>query len=52
MDYRTDRMEGAACRAYAHGYKGVMFPWESDDAGMESTPVWALTGPFEHHITD
>ena len=51
MDYRTDRMEGAACRAYAHGYKGVMFPWESDDTGTESTPVWALTGPFEHHIT-
>lgn len=51
MDYRTDRMEGAIRRAYAHGYKGVMFPWESDDTGTESTPVWALTGPFEHHIT-
>ena len=22
-----------------------------DDSGQESTPVWALTGPFQHHIT-
>ena len=28
-----------------------MFPWESDDAGEEATPTFALTGPFEHHIT-
>ena len=28
-----------------------MFPWESADAGVEDTPVWALSGPFEHHIT-
>jgi trehalose/maltose hydrolase-like predicted phosphorylase len=28
-----------------------MFPWESDDKGNEATPVWALTGPFQHHIT-
>lgn len=51
IDYRTDRVKPAMQRAYAHGYKGVMFPWESDDTGTESTPTWALTGPFEHHIT-
>jgi trehalose/maltose hydrolase-like predicted phosphorylase len=28
-----------------------MFPWESADTGVEETPVWALSGPFEHHIT-
>jgi trehalose/maltose hydrolase-like predicted phosphorylase len=28
-----------------------MFPWESSDEGSEDTPVWALTGPFQHHIT-
>jgi trehalose/maltose hydrolase-like predicted phosphorylase len=28
-----------------------MFPWESDDTGEEATPVWALTGTFEQHIT-
>lgn len=51
VDYRIDRIDAARQRAYAHGYDGVMFPWESDDTGMESTPTWALTGPFEHHIT-
>ncbi len=28
-----------------------MFPWESDDTGEEATPPFALSGPFEHHIT-
>ena len=32
-------------------YKGAMFPWESAETGVEETPVWALSGPFEHHIT-
>lgn len=51
IDYRTDRLDGARRRASAYGYDGAMFPWESDDAGEESCPVWALTGAFEHHIT-
>jgi trehalose/maltose hydrolase-like predicted phosphorylase len=28
-----------------------MYPWESTTTGQEETPVWALTGPFQHHIT-
>ena len=28
-----------------------MFPWESAESGVEETPVWAPSGPFEHHIT-
>lgn len=51
MDYRTDRLEAALHRADNYGYKGAMFPWESDDAGQESCPIPALTGAFEHHIT-
>ena len=51
MDYRTNRVESARRRARTYGYEGAMFPWESDDAGEESCPVWALTGAFEHHIT-
>ena len=51
MDYRTDRLLPAEKRALAYGYDGAMFPWESDDAGEEPGPVWALTGAFEHHIT-
>lgn len=51
LEYRFERMEAARANAKSHGYKGVMFPWESDDKGQEATPVWALTGPFQHHIT-
>ncbi|MDX1905396.1 MAG: glycoside hydrolase family 65 protein [Bacteroidia bacterium] len=51
LEYRYERLEAARQNAFSHGYQGAMFPWESDDAGQEATPVWALTGPFEHHIT-
>jgi protein-glucosylgalactosylhydroxylysine glucosidase len=51
LDYRFERLPAAKFNAKAHGYKGAQFPWESDDDGQESTPVWALTGPFQHHIT-
>jgi protein-glucosylgalactosylhydroxylysine glucosidase len=51
LDYRFDRLEMAKRNAYEHGYKGAMFPWESAESGGEDTPVWALTGPFQHHIT-
>lgn len=51
LDYRFDRLEAARKKAAAYGYDGAMFPWESDDKGEEATPTFALTGPFEHHIT-
>ena len=51
LEYRFQRMDMARKNAFSHGYKGVMFPWESDADGQEATPVWALTGPFQHHIT-
>lgn len=51
IDYRTDRLRAAENRALSYGYKGAMFPWESDDKGEEATPINALTGQFEHHIT-
>jgi trehalose/maltose hydrolase-like predicted phosphorylase len=51
LEYRFQRLELAKKNAFSHGYKGAMFPWESDEEGMEATPVWALTGPFQHHIT-
>jgi trehalose/maltose hydrolase-like predicted phosphorylase len=51
LDYRFERLEAAKKNAFAHGYQGAMFPWESDQEGQEATPIWALTGPFEHHIT-
>lgn len=51
MDYRFDRLPQARKRARMFGYKGAMFPWESDDTGEEACPVWAMTGSTEHHIT-
>lgn len=51
ISYRVDGLDAARVRARAHGYRGAMFPWESDVRGEESTPTFALTGPLEHHIT-
>ncbi len=51
LEYRFNRLQAARQNAFSHGYKGAMFPWESSDEGLEDTPVWALTGPFQHHIT-
>ncbi len=51
VEYRFNRLEAARRNAFNHGYKGAMFPWESAESGVEETPVWALSGPFEHHIT-
>lgn len=51
LEYRFQRLEAARQNAFAHGYEGAMFPWESAAEGSEDTPVWALTGPFQHHIT-
>ncbi len=51
VEYRFQRLPAARKNAFNHGYKGAMFPWESAATGVEETPVWALSGPFEHHIT-
>ncbi|HZV64578.1 MAG TPA: glycoside hydrolase family 65 protein [Telluria sp.] len=51
LEYRYQRLGAARQNAFSHGYKGAMFPWESASEGQEATPVWALTGPFQQHIT-
>jgi trehalose/maltose hydrolase-like predicted phosphorylase len=51
VEYRFERLEAAKRNAFGKGYKGAMYPWESAETGVEETPVWALSGPFEHHIT-
>ena len=51
VEYRFQRLEAAKRNAFNRGYKGAMFPWESAESGVEETPVWALSGPFEQHIT-
>lgn len=51
IEYRYQRLDAAKRNAFSKGFKGAMFPWESAASGVEETPVWALSGPFEHHIT-
>lgn len=51
MEYRFQRLDAARRNAFSKGYRGAMYPWESAATGVEETPVWALSGPFEHHIT-
>ncbi|MEL6719244.1 MAG: glycoside hydrolase family 65 protein [Bacteroidota bacterium] len=51
LEYRFERLEAAKQNAFSHGYEGAMYPWESSADGSEDTPVWALTGPFQHHIS-
>lgn len=51
LEYRFERLGAARQNARNHGFRGAMFPWESASEGHEVTPVWALTGPFQQHIT-
>lgn len=51
LDYRYDHLGAAQRKAMSHGFRGAMYPWEADDSGEECTPTWAITGPFEHHIS-
>jgi trehalose/maltose hydrolase-like predicted phosphorylase len=51
IEYRFQRLDAAKRNAFSKGFRGAMFPWESAETGVEETPVWALSGPFEHHIT-
>ena len=47
------RALGAARRnAARHGYRGAMYPWESDELGEETTPRFAWQNAlYENHVT-
>jgi trehalose/maltose hydrolase-like predicted phosphorylase len=60
--YRYHRLPGARQKARENGYEGAMFPWESTDTGLETTPQWSdpqpdgsririWTGDSEQHIS-
>lgn len=51
LDYRFDRLEAAKQNAYAHGYRGAKFPWQSSDTGFEDLPPHNHYGNYEDHIT-
>lgn len=60
--YRYHRLAGARQKAQENGFEGAMFPWESTDTGVETTPQWSdpfpdgtrlriWTGDNEQHIS-
>ncbi len=51
LDYRFARLDAARRNALARGHRGAMFPWESSASGDEDTPVAAMSGALEIHVT-
>lgn len=51
LQYRFDRLPQARMKAYMHGFKGAMFPWESGDVGQEETAPHNMYPSTENHIT-
>lgn len=51
LQYRYDRLPGARQKAYTHGYRGAMFPWESAASGNEEIQAKNMYGNFEVHIS-
>ncbi|MBC7720505.1 MAG: glycoside hydrolase family 65 protein, partial [Pedobacter sp.] len=51
MDFRFNTLQQAKKRAAQFGYKGAMYPWESDLEGNECTPISYKLDMNEHHVT-
>ena len=61
LAYRYRNLEGARQKARDMGHRGALFPWESADKGLETTPPYGfgpggeivpiLSGLMEHHIS-
>ena len=51
LDFRINTIPQCKKRAASFGYKGIMFPWESDMTGNECCPVSYKLDMNEHHIT-
>ena len=61
LSYRFRNLDGARQKARDMGFKGALFPWESADKGIETTPPYGigphgemipiLSGLLEHHIS-
>lgn len=43
--YRHHTLPQAQAKAWAHGYEGALFAWESTDTGEETTPPWSDPDP-------
>ena len=61
LAYRYRNLDGARAKARHMGHRGALYPWESADKGVETTPPYGigpdgemvpiLSGLMEHHIS-
>jgi kojibiose phosphorylase len=61
LEYRYRNLDGARQKARTMGHRGALYPWESADRGVETTPPYGrgpdgekvpiLSGIMEHHIS-
>jgi len=61
LTYRYRNLDGAREKARHMGHRGALYPWESADKGVETTPPYGLgldgemvpilSGLMEHHIS-
>ncbi len=61
LAYRFRHLHGAREKARQMGFRGALYPWESADKGVETTPPYGigpdgekvpiLSGLMEHHIS-
>jgi trehalose/maltose hydrolase-like predicted phosphorylase len=52
VNFRFKSLEAAKANAKLNGFKGAMYPWESDETGNESTPGFACQNALhENHVT-
>jgi trehalose/maltose hydrolase-like predicted phosphorylase len=61
LTYRFRNLDGAREKARHMGHRGALYPWESADKGIETTPPYGigpdgemvpiLSGLMEHHIS-
>ena len=61
LKYRYRNLAGAREKASRMGFRGALYPWESADKGVETTPPYGygpsgeqvpiLSGLMEHHIS-
>ncbi|HEU4585077.1 MAG TPA: hypothetical protein VFR95_04970, partial [Gemmatimonadaceae bacterium] len=52
VEFRARSLDAARANARANGFRGAMYPWESDYAGREATPRFAAqNASSEIHVT-
>lgn len=50
--FRARSLDAARRNAASHRYRGAMYPWESDELGVETTPYFARQNAlYENHVT-